>query len=235
MSVRIVFIITAFLFTAVSCKKERHDVGGKEKDFNFTGFTKVYAAEKINLVIVRGNDFKITAKGPDNDINNLELKLTDNNKTLDIASKEHLINGRVDLTVIMPDLEATMLTGYVTATISGFQDQQSPLRTIASARANVTLAGGAVNMNIDVTGNASLRITGSTQDLAGYVSLNGVVNSYSLVADEVDISTSGNAKAYVRSQSVLHAAAAGESRIFYKGNPAIKNLVTSENGQIIKE
>jgi hypothetical protein len=228
------FAVLVLLLSLFSCKKEKDDPL-KEKRFELTGFTQIYAGEKINLTIKQGAVFNITAKGPVNNIEDLELKLTDNNKTLDIAYKGQVSAGVVDLTVTLPVLEIAYLNGHVVAAISGFNNQVGNVALSMSGSAKVTVEDGATVFAIEAAGNSQLDLHGFTASLAGTVLGNAVVNAYGLTATRVYINSLQQSKVYVRPTHIFYGEAGGQSRIFYKGDPQDKELVTTENGQIIKE
>jgi hypothetical protein len=61
------------------------------------------------------------------------------------------------------------------------------------------------------------------------------MEAYGVTATEVDISATGNSKAYVSPLHVFFAEATGNSHVYYKGNPGTTHFETSGNGKIIKE
>lgn len=222
------------LFVLVSCEKENSEVI-KEKEFNLSGFTQVYTGEKIHLVIQQGATYNIKAKGRGADIDKLELELTDDGQTLDIAYNGTPSDKIVDIFVTLPDLEVARLNGNVIATIKGFHEQVGTIGLILSGHANVAAHDGASVFGVEVAGQARLTLHGFTASLAGTVLENGIVSAYGLNTTRVYITTTQNAKAYVKPAHIFYGSASDESKIFYKGDPANTELETSGNGQIIKE
>lgn len=234
MLIRKIAVALLALTAFIACEKEKTDKP-KEKTFDLTGFLQVYSGEKINLTIKEGANYEIKAKGHASDIDKLELKLTDNGETLDIAFKQASSGGKVDVSIIMPHLETAFLSGDIIAEISGYEAQVGVVGLVLSGKAKATVQDGAPVIAIDVTGNAKLELNGHTASLAGEVSANGEVKGYGLTANNVYLETSQQSKAWVRPINVFYGSAANDSKIFYKGDPPNKELLTSENGEIIQE
>lgn len=225
--------MAALLLMFVACRKER--IRYEEREFNLSGFDQVYAGEKMNVAIQYGAGFSVKAKGPGADIDKLDLRLVDNNQVLDISYKDGVAPGNVDVVVTMPHLEKTYMNGEVTATIRGFESQVGNVGITMSGKANVTAYDGATIFAVDISGNAVLTLNGHTASLAGEVSGNGIINAYGLTATRVYITTTHNAKVWVRPLNIFFGSASDNSRISYQGDPQDKQLVTYGSGQIVKE
>jgi hypothetical protein len=227
--------VPVLLLSLASCKKDKSESNIKEKEFNIAGFVNIYSMEKINLTIQQGSTFSVKARGSRENVDDLELKLADNNQTLDIGYRDGATAELIDVTVTMPHLQAAYLTGHITAVVKGFNQQVGNVGLTLSGRAKATAYDGATIFAIDVTGNSELTLKGATASLAGDVSGNGVVKAYDLAATRVYVSTMQNAKAYVKPTNIFFGSADGNSKIYYKGDPQDKELLTNGNGEIIKE
>jgi hypothetical protein len=221
-------------FVLFSCEKQREDSPIIEKEINLSGFNRIYAGERFNLIITKGNNFYIKVKGPSNDVNDMEFDVS--NGILDIQYS-HYENHRprVDVIITLPMLTTVNLAGAGTGTIDGFQNEPYVIRTILSGASKLTLSGTGINTNLEITGASQLIVSGATKNLYGNISGAGKLNAYDLVSTEVDISASGGSQAYVRVVQALFAEASGGSRIYYKGNPPEKHFETSGGGQVIHE
>jgi hypothetical protein len=219
-----------------SCNKEKKECpGSSEKSFTITGFTRVNAGDAHHITITKGNEFSIKANGCTSDLNDLDLTL-DANQILDIQYKNYKHNRyRVDFTITMPQLIAANLSGAAKGTISGFGGQNTVIRTVLSGASECTVSGTGINAAIDLSGASKLILSGNTESLYGNISGASKLEAYNVAATEVDISVSGSSKAYVRPLQTFFAEASGDSRIYYKGNPATRHFETSGNGKIIQE
>lgn len=234
MEIRKLLVVPALLLVFASCKKDKSDSRIKEKEFNLTGFDQIYTGEKVKLTIQYGTAFHIKARGPVGNVDKLDITLT-GGEALDIAYEDGATAEVVDITITLPQLSTVLLTGDAEATVRGFNNQVGNVGFILSGRAKATAHDGATVFGFDVTGNAQLNLNGTSASLAGDVSLNGVVNAYGLTTTRAYISTYQNAKAYVKPTNIFFGSADDNSKIYYKGDPQDKELLTSGNGEIIKE
>jgi len=229
------FLVSLALLS-VSCNKERKECpGSSEKSFTITGFTRVNAGDAHHVTITKGNEFSIKANGCTDDLNDLDLTL-DANHILDIQYKNYKHNRyRVDFTITMPQLIGVNLSGAAKGTINGFGGQNTVIRTVLSGASECTVSGTGLNAAIDLSGASKLVLSGNTESLYGNISGASKLEAYNVAATEVDISVSGSSKAFVHPLQTFFAEASGDSRIYYKGNPATKHFETSGNGKIIQE
>ncbi len=228
--------LSLFAFVLASCHKETKPCpGATDKNFAVANFNKVSAGETFTVTVSRGSNYGVLAQGCADDLADLDVSV-DNNHLLNINySNYRSQRNRVDFTITLPTLTAVQLSGASKGTVNGFKDQLSSIRTVLSGNAHCTLNGAPIIAQLELSGNADFMVTGTTENLYGNLSGNAALHAYEVAALEVDIDASGNATAYVAPTSKLFAAASGNSRIYYKGNPAGKLLETTGNGKIIKE
>lgn len=225
-------LLMLFLF---SCSRE--DLGRSgvvEQDFNLTGFTRVRAGDNINLVINQGAAFAVKAKGESNYVYDLEFSIA--GSFLEIGYQTQVQKRpRMDIYITLPTLTSVVLGGAGSGTVTGFQDAPHVISAVLSGAADLTMNGTGVNMGVDISGGSRFTVTGATDDLYGNISGGSKLNAYGLTATEVDLSASGGATAQVNVVNSFFATATGGSKIYYKGNPGVKNIETSGGGQVIKE
>ncbi|MGZ8552520.1 MAG: GIN domain-containing protein [Chitinophagaceae bacterium] len=230
----ILYAVLALVF--FSCEKEKRDCpGSTEQSFSLTGFTKIYAGDANTVTITRGDAFSIKAKGCASDLADLDLSI-DADHILAIEFKNYEKNRyRVDFIITVPTLISVNLSGAAKGNISGFQGQNSVIRTVLSGASECVLNGAGVNVAVDISGASKLIASGSTESLYGTISGASSLEAYGISSTEVDISVSGNSKAYVLPVHTLFVEASGNSRVYYKGNPVTTHFETSGNGKVIHE
>jgi len=229
-------LFSALALVLASCEKEKKECpGASEKNFTFTGFTRINAGETFTVTITKGSDFSIKATGCTDDLADLDLSVGTGG-ILDLKYSNYKKNRyRVDFMITLPVLTAVHLNGAAKGTINGFGGQPIVVRNILSGASECTMTGTAINAQIELSGTSVLHLTGNTESLYGNISGNSQLNSYGTAATEVDISVSGTAKAFVKPVESFFAEASGESRVYYRGNPPVTNFVTSGNGRIIRD
>lgn len=223
-------------FVLASCEKEKRECpGAVEKTLTQSGFERIKAGDDFTFAITKGTAYSIKAAGCQNDLDDLNLVLSAGN-TLEIDFKNYRSRRyKVDFIITLPVINSLILSGNAEANLAGFQDQPSVIRTILSGNAKATVNGTAVNAHVELSGNSMLSLSGSTLSLYGGISGNATLNAYPVTATEVDILTSGNARAFVNPVEQLFVSASGQSIVHYKGEPLHKSIETSGNGKVIKE
>ncbi len=227
-------LVLALIF--IGCQKEKRECSGViEKEFSLTGFTRINAGESFTINIVRGNNYSIKANGCANEIADLDLSVG-NGQVLNIKYKKYVYDrNKVSFTITLPSLAGTIISGAANVNISGFEGQSSVIRNVLSGAARCTLNGTGIVTQIDLSGASELTITGTTENLYGNMSGSTRLFAYGLPSIEVDIATSGTAKAYVMPQQKLFVSASGASYVYYKGNPSTKNFETTGTSKVIQE
>lgn len=228
--------LTFVLLFAASCQKEDRECGGvRQQSFAISDFQRISAGDNLQLIIKKGSTFSVIADGCSNDIADLNLTIG-NGEMLQIDDESPAAKGSpVTFIITMPQLLHVVLSGSARATIEGFTGQPNVIRTMLSDASECLVSGCAINANFDLSGSSRLTLNGSTESLYGSVSGSSVLDSYGVLATEVDIATSGSAVAYVYPQSHFFASASDNSRIFYKGNPSQKLLETSGTALITQQ
>lgn len=224
----ILAIATILLFA--SCEKEKRECpSSSEKTFAFTGFNRIAAGETFSVDIKQGASFSIKAKGCSNDLNDLVLSLDQTGKILTIKYERHRNDRyRVDFEITMPALNSIALSGAATGNVNGFAQQSSHMRAVLSGTAKCTINEMPVLMGTEQSGESVLTLSGSSPELIAKLSGNSRLNAYAATFNDADVYTSGAAKIYVQVQNYLYASASGDSRVYYKGNPA--NVIKEETG-----
>ena len=187
------------------------------------------------MTITKGPEFSIKASGCARDLADLDVSVLPGQFLEAKFKNSRQDRYRVDFTITLPSLVGVHLSGAARGTVSGFQGQNTVIRATLSGASECTMAGAGINLQVDISGASKLTASGSTDNLYGAVSGASSLLAYGVAADEVDISVSGNSKAYVSPVNSFFAEASGNSRIYYKGDPVAKHFETSGNAQIIKE
>ncbi len=220
----------------ISCSKEDKECpGATEKTFSNTGFNKITAGDAMHVTVKKSTGFSIKAKGCAGDLADLQVS-TDANDILSIQFSRPKSNRyRVDLEITLPHLIALNLSGAAKGDITGFQGQNTAIRTVLSGASECKLDGAGFNVSVDLSGASKLQVLGTTEDLHGNISGASELQAYGLTATEVDISVSGASKAYVVALTNIFAEVTGASHLYYKGNPVKKVFQTSGASKVIQE
>jgi len=228
--------LSAIVCVLSSCHKENTAcTGTAEKNFTVSHFSRLTAGETFTVTVNRGSHYGVYARGCASDLADLSISV-DSSQLLNINYSNYKASRNpVHFIITVPQLTAVQLSGAAKGNLNGFTDQLSVIRTVLTGIASCNLNGAPIITQVELSGNSDFTVTGHTENLYGNISGNATLHGYTAPAIEVDIDVSGNATAYVAPLNKLFAAASGESRVYYKGDPAGKLLETSGNAKIIRE
>lgn len=231
----IIFRLIA-LMALSSCEKEKKQCPGSiEKTFSLARFKKINAGETFNVMVHKGTTFSIKAKGCAADIADLDINLAAG-EFVNIAYKTYRKDHyRIDFEITLPELRSINLSGAATATVNGFDDQNTYLRIILSGTSKCSVSGTPGYVQIDITGKAQLDISGNTDEMNAFITGDGRLNAYGLTSLDAGIAVEGTAKAYVFVVNNFTASASGTGYIYYKGDPPVKDVETGGDGKVIRQ
>lgn len=166
------------------------------QNYSQTGFTAVEVAGPDDVTIRQGDAFSISAKGPKDILDRLEIKLDGTTLVIGRKREGFSFSSRddddVDIAITMPKLDGVRLTGSgsidadtidgdaVKAVLTGSGDLKAGKLTGKSAK--LTLSGsGDIEVGSGTIGSGDVSITGS-----------GDIDAGGLVADTLDISIAGS-------------------------------------------
>ena len=229
-----VFFVFAICCTLiVSCSKEPIDP--IVRSFSNAGFTKIDAGDQHRFSITSGTSFSIVARGEERDIN--DLLVQNAGDLLKIEYNRYKPNRkRVTFTITMPSLEGVMLAGQSQATISGFSET-IPVTLNMSGQAACWIHINAPKFFAQASGQSKIEfLGGSSTGLETNASGQSEILAYGLmpVVTATAIAT-GQSTIKLKVGNSLNADASGQSRIYYQGNPPIKNIIQTGSARIIQE
>jgi hypothetical protein len=228
-------LASALLLLISSCDKDKDHSNNIEKSFDITGATKILSKNGYKITVTKGNEYSFKAKGPAEHVN--DLVVTRRNGGFIDIQYEHTVSNRpfIEINITMPDLVQINLSAASQAVINGYEDDNHVLRAMLSSASKCTINGAPINVAVDISNASQLDINGTTDNLYGAISDAGKLNAYNLTSKEVDIEASIGSEAKVKVVEKLFASALTGSRIYYKGDPAVKSIEASDGGQVIKE
>lgn len=230
--VKAALLVLSCLAVLASCTKEA--ANPVSRSFNIAGFDKVAAGDDHEVIITAGNDFSVLARGDARDVN--ELGLSVSSRSLQIGYPVYR-NGRkrVHIYISMPKIVLLDFGGASYGNVSGFAASDT-MKVSLSGDASFTVNANIALFDVNVSGSSELTINGSANKLVADVSGQGRYFGYGLGnTGTALIWTSGQANAFVYSNNQLLAEASGQSKIFYKGNPAQKTLNVTGEATIIQQ
>ena len=200
-------------------------------------FTQINVHGSFHVHYVTGNSFDI-AVGTDEE--SLQEKVITNveNGVLDISSSQNLWswwagNSKVNVYISTPSLTHIKASGAANVILHDMLNTSE----LALVFSGASQFNGKVNLEAlyaVFSGASDLKITGKSTKATFKFSGASDANAYSLIADTVQIITSGASSAELSVLKSLEAIASGASDIKYKGSP-IMNIRSSGASSIAKK
>lgn len=222
----LLFSLTLLVFT--SCDKILYENGvpprGYDtKDFTLSSFDRVELNNAFFVTIVKSSESKVVAKGSGDDIDDLEVTVT--NGKLDIRynkrfSIKQLKRYKMELVVYTPNIVELDAKSASDTEISGFGTILNFDAKVSGASV-LRLNNAVKSLTADVSGASRIVLPKSVEEID--IELSGASNLDGFEANSTDVflELSGASKAEVSASKTLSVKASGASKVFYKGEPKI--------------
>lgn len=228
-------IIFLFSFPVIflSCSKEPENA--IERNYNYAEFNKIEAGKQHRLTITKGTSYSIIARGKERDINDLVLSITDS--SLKIKYDQYRSNRkRRYLTITLPSIERLVLSGQSEATLAG---------SVETDLVNFNISGQSacwVNMSapkflLQASGQSKIEFQGGiATGFEANESDQSEILTYGLsTVVAADVTATGQSAIKAKVGNIFTANASGQSRIYYQGNPLIKNIIQTGDSRVIQK
>lgn len=194
---------------------------------NLSGFTKINAEGAAEIVITQG-EFSVKVAGAENEMKNLITDVSGN--TLNISTKGN-INEDLKVYVSFKTLDALYTSGaaYIKSDSTFNADK---IELTASGASKIKLDVLCKEIKSNVTGAASIVLTGATENHSALVSGASSLKAYKLSTINTNITCSGAASAKINVNQKFAANASGASSLKFTGNPPDKLINISGTADV---
>jgi len=220
------------------------------KEMNFTDFTCLEIGSVFEVEIRESGSYLTAITADDNLFD--YIKVSQEGETLKIRLTPTYNYSGVTLKaeITMPKLSGLHLYGATKGTIKGFQSSNDfNLQLSGASYLNMDMAAGDTKFEISgatkVTGTLEARDTEFRVSEASKVELEGSANKMTLNAsgasklklasfplDEANVTLSGASEATIRVSGRLDVILTGASKLYYKGDPMIGDIMVSDTSAI---
>ncbi|KAA0991549.1 head GIN domain-containing protein [Dyadobacter aurulentus] len=193
--------------------------GTHTETYDLQNFDELEMGDAFQVRVVSGAKFSVSATGELNDLDDLDVFVHEGKL---VARYDDWRNNRkrMDIDIVMPDVEEVNFSGAVNAKLLGFENLPS-IHVELSGASRCEFDGSAREMDFDLTGASRLKLSGNAKFLDGELSGASQLIAFDLPVEESDINLSGASQAQVSVSKLLKVDANGASAVRYRGNPAI--------------
>jgi hypothetical protein len=212
------------------------------KNFNLDNFNSISADNDLDIKIVKGENYTVTASGTKNDTDSIKAEVIDSQLQLSRDDRKSscifcLATDRpVQLTITMPDFKNYEARGATKLKTEGFTEESFTINLKDAAQADIT----ADIKNIDIKQSdaskftlASLATTSSSTVMA--VSLNDAANlyAYNFPVDSLEIKLRGASFAEVTAHKTITATVWDAAKLYYKGEAKLNENVAIDDETVV--
>lgn len=208
------------------------------KNFNLDNFNSIEADNDLDIKIVKGENYTITASGVKSDIDSITAEVTDNKLQLNRESRKSVclfcldMNRPVQLTITMPDFKNYEAGGATKLTTEGFTEEAFTIDLNGAAQADITADIKSIDIKQSDASKltlANMATTSSSTIMTA--SLNDAANlyAYNFPVDTLEIKLRGASFAEITANKSITATVWDAAKLYYKGEAKLnEKIVTDE-------
>ena len=234
--------IVLFLFTfAINSQNwgNGERVKGNGKIVTETRTTSEYGEISVggsfDVVLVKGKEGSIKIEGEENIIPYIEVEVSNGN--LQIKYKKNTnINTTKKLTITVPitNIDKISLGGSGNISNVGVIKTNDFTASLGGS-GNIKLQIETNEMSVNIGGSGNIEISGKTTEFNCSVAGSGNVSAFSLNSDNTNATIAGSGSVKTTVNKKIKAKVVGSGNIYYKGNPAEKDVKSVGSGEIINQ
>ncbi|MEJ8818756.1 GIN domain-containing protein [Lacibacter sp. H407] len=214
-----------------SCKKDRFTTITKEPDVH--NFHKVEIAGEFDIHIVQGADYSVRITGSERDLAELDVQVFDQLLLIEYPDFR-MWRKRGTINITMPSLQDMVFAGESTVTVEGFTETV-PVLVETSGESKLYLKMNAPVFQLRASSLSEITVSGIAGELKAETAGAATIDAWQTPVIKATAVANSQSTIKLHILQWFTATAAGNSRIYYKGNPAQENLVILGDGQIIKQ
>jgi putative autotransporter adhesin-like protein len=202
------FVLLMLLISlAAGCHRIHDGVAGSGKlertRRDVPAFTSISTEGAFDIEIVCQKPQSLDIQGDDNILPLISTEVSNN--VLRIRSlRAYSVSEPITLKIAVPNLEGLSVSGAGTLEISGLQNEK---------------------LEIDANGAPTIKVSGETKVLDIDTNGAGKIDTHKLRATRAVVDSKGVSRVEVYAAEQLDVTVAGPSRVFYQGNPVVKQTV----------
>ena len=194
--------------------------GYDTKEFALETFDRVELNNAFFVTIVKSSSSKVSVKGSGDDIDDLEVTVT--NGKLDIRYKKRiqlkqLKRYKMEIVINSPTLTEIDAKSASDTEISGF-DTFTTFKASASGASTLRIKNAAKSLVASISGASKIILLLQVDKIDAEISGASTLDAFSANSTDVYLELSGVSKAEVSASKTLSVKASGGSRVSYKGD-----------------
>ena len=210
------------------------------KTFDYVDFTRVEAANGIQLELSYSSTYSVEITADDNVMEYIEVNKSGNTLKVKPKANTAFRSATMIAKVAIPHLLQLDLSGGSEAYITGFHSSEDlSVRLSGGSHINGFITPSDItvaNANFDLSGGSHVRLIGSAD---GGISIDcsggSHINLEGFSVNNADVKLSGRSHATVNVSGTLDVDISGGSEVIYIGNPTMGDIDVAWDSDLIKQ
>ncbi|XLS27725.1 head GIN domain-containing protein [Flavobacteriaceae bacterium M23B6Z8] len=196
----------------------------------------ISSAGFMDVIIVAGEEGKITLEGESNLLEHIETKVSGNNLSIKVEKGYNLrpsSGKQIVITVPVKRISKLSLAGsgkVVTETTLEADNFKLSVAGSGDLKASIE----ADEIKASVAGSGNIRLSGNANDMKLSIAGSGNLNAEQMKVMNISASIAGSGNAKVHCEGSLKARIAGSGNLKYTGNPSVEDTKSVGSGKVIK-
>lgn len=227
LTLTIVIIASMFSSMKLEAKSKSNRLisrGMSAQSYTINPFEQLSISGTMNVFIKQGEKYHLQVEGNESDLENIEVRQTDNALYVGIKKKPGFtfISKKVDVFISTPTISEITLNGSVNvATENEFHVDLLKITSNGSGNANLNL--NTKDLEVNIKGSSTVLLSGYTQNQNVNVAGSGSYKANKLLSGSANINIFGSGTAYLDVERELNVKAFGSGNVIYKGNPTVQS------------
>lgn len=221
---RILLVLTTFLFLLVACDDHFRTVKGngvsEKREKTLARFSKLEVSGSFKVIVIPSEEHKVVVEADENLHEYIRIEEDDNRVKIKMKNNIRIKTPRsITLTVYMQDVSKLELAGSVNLKSEGVLEHSEKLEVTIAGSGDADIEVNAPQVKISIGGAGKVLAEGKSRDLEISIAGSGDFLGEDLMSENVDLSIAGSGSAKVYASMGLEVSVAGSGNVYYAGNP----------------
>jgi len=221
-------ILTAILVLSAS-------LALSQKSYDVKDFNQISLASSIKAYVSIGDNYEVTAKGDEDDLEDLEIYVKNNDLIIKRKSSWGWNWGgsKIEVNITLPEIEELSVSGSGSLKVMD-KFNAGDLRLSVSGSGNMELDTDSKIVDASISGSGKIKAKGSAEEIDVKISGSGGFRGEELKATHCEAKISGSGSCEVYAVESINAKISGSGSVRYAGDPKKVNSHSSGSGKVRK-
>lgn len=198
-------------------------------------YNEISVGGSFDVVLVKGKEGNIKIEGEENIIPYIETEVSRGNLQIKYKKNTNInTTKKLSITVPITTIDKISLGGSGNISNVGVIKINEFSASLGGS-GNIKLQIDTNAMSVNIGGSGNIEISGKTTEFTCSVAGSGNVNAFNLNSDNTTATIAGSGSVKTTVNKKIKAKVVGSGNIYYKGNPAERDVKSVGSGEIINQ